>query len=329
MDVEEAKIPGEKKKKNPIVNFYGNKVIISSDFRERLEESKGNVIILNRENGDIMRTITWRHDGLEDGMNVDIDGVLYKDPILIWDFFGSNMQSNSIWYDHRYDRIYFSDFLWNIDVYDTSSWKLVTNILIKSHRSDISQQEDRLTNNIKEVVFSINLNDSFIYITTNFYIYAVKRNDLKVVASMNLNGLPIKINFSQFQNNERELLKAEKDELFMSKIIFGFSDRTSLRWSTIYHFIKSEDIIDANGDVKATQTSCFKLASEGAMEKITEIEYPSYRRIFRPLNNYYQYNESINSVDVSNSLAVCAAKDMKISVFDIGTGTHSLKNNCK
>ena len=195
--------------------------------------------------------------------------------------------------------------------------------MIKSHRSEIDQREDRLVNNIKEVVFSINLNDSFIYVTTNFYIYAIKRNDLKVVASMKLNGIPIKINFFPVSKDERELLKTSKNELFMSKITFGFSDKTNLCWSTIYHFINNEEIKEADGNIKETQTSSFKLASEGAMEEVKD-NYFNYRRRYFPYYNIYQFNEAINSVDVSNSLAVWAAKDMKVSVFDIGTGKEFL-----
>ena len=320
MEVEDHKVSQDDKiARNPVVNFFGNRVIIANDFREKLEHEKGNILILNRENGDILKTITCNFDGLNDGMNMDIEGPRI-DPVKIWNFFDNNIKKNTICYDYRYDRVYFSDYLWNIDVYDTTNWKFKTNILIKKYRSDIDQQEERLTNELKEVVFSINLNDSFIYVTTNFYIYAIKRSDLTVKTWMKLSGIPIKINFFPVSKEERDIIKNDENEVFISKITFGYSDKTNLCWSTIYHFIKNEEIVDINGNKLIDNTSSFKLVSEGAMEKKNDPEYYHFRRYYSPFHNIYQFNEAINSVDVSNTLAVCAAKDMKVSVFDIGTG---------
>ena len=123
MEIEEHNIQGEiKKPRHPIVNFFGNKVIISSDFRERLTESKGNIMIINRENGDILKTITWKFDGIEDAMNIDSDFGAYIDPVQIWDFFGSNIQKNTIWYDYRYDRIQ----EYNLVLWKTILWSILS-----------------------------------------------------------------------------------------------------------------------------------------------------------------------------------------------------------
>jgi len=112
----------------PIVQFSGNKVIISSDFRYKQEETKGNIIILNRDTGEVLRTISHHHDDLMDDSNVEDEFNQSLNPIPIWDYFGTNIHKNSICYDQRYDRIYIPDFLCNIDVLDSLNCKFVSKI---------------------------------------------------------------------------------------------------------------------------------------------------------------------------------------------------------
>mmetsp|Transcript_34769 Transcript_34769/g.40252 ORF Transcript_34769/g.40252 Transcript_34769/m.40252 type:complete len:126 (+) Transcript_34769:251-628(+) len=112
----------------PIVQFSGNKVIISSDFRYKQEETKGNIIILNRDTGEVLRTISHHHGEIMDDSNVEDEVNQSLNPIPIWDYFGTNIHKNSICYDQRYDRIYIPDFLCNIDVLDSLNCKFVSKI---------------------------------------------------------------------------------------------------------------------------------------------------------------------------------------------------------
>mmetsp|Transcript_34769 Transcript_34769/g.40251 ORF Transcript_34769/g.40251 Transcript_34769/m.40251 type:complete len:135 (+) Transcript_34769:740-1144(+) len=132
------------------------------------------------------------------------------------------------------------------------------------------------------------------------YIYTIKRNDLKVTCALKLAGNPIKVNFFPVTRDEIAMLRTDKNEIFISKITFGFSNKNSLSWSTMYHSVWEEEV--KGEDTIAVQKSEFKVVSEGKMKESHD-NNPYWRRrpyIYAP---FYQMNNAIHSVDVSNSLA--------------------------
>lgn len=74
------------------------------------------------------------------------------------------------------------------------------------------------------------------------YIYTIKRNDLKVTCALKLAGNPIKVNFFPVTRDEITMLRTDKNEIFISKITFGFSNKNSLSWSTMYHSVWEEEV---------------------------------------------------------------------------------------
>lgn len=259
-------------------------------------------------------------------MNIDTSEA--HNPLPIWDHFGSNIHKDSICYDPTYNRLYLSDFLCNFDVIDSSSGKFITKVCLKEHRQE-EEIEQRLTNTYNEVLFSISLRGNFIYVVTNRYVYVVKRNDLAVLTSLKLDKNPIKVKLFSVTKDEAALLKTDDSEVFLNKIVFGFSDRYSLAWSTVYHSAKEEEEKDEQGNTRSVSRSFLRVVTEGQKDK--DYAHSQYYNMWRrPYNLQIFGSDNVHSVDVNNALAACAAKDMKVNVFDMDTGkSYSLPGGSK
>mmetsp|Transcript_36765 Transcript_36765/g.36391 ORF Transcript_36765/g.36391 Transcript_36765/m.36391 type:complete len:112 (+) Transcript_36765:866-1201(+) len=103
-----------------------------------------------------------------------------------------------------------------------------------------------------ESIFSITVKESFIYVATNLYLYVLDRITYKVLTAMKLQGTPVKVKFFPVSRIEVENIRDNKDELFISKAILGFSDRHSLAWNSFYHTIAQEEAKDEQGRVTTT-----------------------------------------------------------------------------
>lgn len=296
-----------------IINVFGNQVVVSPDFRaQHPGEISSTILIADRRSGDVIKFIQNDTD-IQDMMNVDDDS--FVDPITLWDYFGMEIHRDSIFVDQMYDRLYVSDFLCNIDVFNLTTKKFDTKLCIKEHRGQ-DEVEDRLSNTKHETVFTITAKGSFIYVITNLYLYVLRRHDNHVLTSYKLSKQPIKVKFFSVTKGEKTALSNDENEIFINKLVFGFSDKQTLSWSCVYHTVKNEIVRDANGNDVEVAKSHFKVSSEGESEK--EYGYQNYPWR-RPFWGYVHSAEHIHSVDVNNSLAVCAAKDLKVSVFDLDT----------
>ena len=304
-----------------IVKIFGKNVIVAPDYRERQSEGiKGTILLIDRTNGNLTNFISHTNDDMQDLMNVDFES--HINPIPIWDYFGTNVHRDSVCYDPRYDRLLVSDFLCNIDVISTATGKFVKKLNIKQHRLG-EKGEEMLSNLLNETVFNISLNNSFIYITTNLNIYILKRYDLQVDACFEITNIPVKVRMYSVSRAERESLKANENEQFITKLVYGFSDKNSLSWSSFYHVVSQEEQKDDDGNLVHKDVSSLMLTSEGSMPKKYEnlhINYHWRRRIGLPFQNLVQATDNIHSVDINNSLAVCACGDMKVNVFDMDLG---------
>jgi hypothetical protein len=295
-----------------VVKVFNNMVVICPDYRVDHPELGKNIIhIFDRSSGDLIRNIE-HDDGMQNAMNMDVDNG--RNTVVIWDHFGIDTHQDSIWYDHMYDRLFLSDNLWNIDVINTQNGKFMSKICIKEHRTE--EPEDRMSNNLSECIFSITIKDNFIYAVTDIYAYILNRSNLTVLTSIKLSGQPIKVKFFPVTKNEITAFKENDKQIIIAKMIFGFSDRHSLSWSSVYHIIDEEEKEDNEGVLKTTTKSTFKWITEKELEKKLQ-NNPIYWR--RPIFNYVQSTSNVNSVDINDTIAACASEGMKVNIFDLET----------
>jgi len=293
-----------------IVNVFNNTVVLSPDFRlNHPEDIDENIFFIKRDTGEVIKSIKNESNAI-DSMNVD-DGQ-QQNPIPIWDHFGTNISKDSIFFDQIFDRFYLPDYLCNLDVIDMISGKLVKNICIKEHRQE-DEKEDRMSNVTNETIFSISALMSFVYITTNKYIYVVKRNNLEVVTSLKLSQTPIKVKFYPVSKEEITALRQDPKETFLTKIVIGASEKTSLSWRTIYHIWKEQP--DSQDESKTVAMSELRVVLEGEENKMPEIN--NHRRM--PFY-FHPRVDNVHSVDVNNTFAAYACQDLKVSVIDMGSG---------
>jgi hypothetical protein len=254
-----------KKSSNSIVSFFNDIVVISPDFRSsHPEELSTTVYFIKRQTGEVVKSLDHQNDLVEE-MNIDNgDGF---DPIPTWDFFGTNIHKDSIFYDQIYDRLFLPDFLSNLDVIDVNNKKLYKSVCLKEGREYEEEKEGRLSNRLSEAIFSITAINGFIYVTTSRYIYILRRNDLSVETSLKINKNPVKIKIYPVRKEETEALRKDKKEIFFTKLICGFSEKSSVSWSAIYHVVREEEQKDAYGNTVKVSKSEFRIVSEGEVIK--------------------------------------------------------------
>lgn len=173
-----------------------------------------------------------------------------------------------------------------------------------------------MSNHLNECIFSITIKDNFIYAVTDLYIYILNRNNLAVLTAFKLSGQPIKVKFFPVTRNEITTFKESDNQIFISKIVFGFSDRQSLSWSSVYHIVDEEKKEDNEGKSETISKSSLKLISEGELEKKLNHHNLYWRR---PMYNYVQSSSNVNSVDINDTIAACASEGMKVTIFDLET----------
>lgn len=243
----------------------------------------------------MVRTIKNESDSVE--MHLDTEN--NDNTIEIWKHFGEDTLRNAIGFDRINDVLFIPDSLCNIDVLNVMNGRFVTRLCVKAHR--LENQEDRLSNDLNESIFSINVKDTFIYVTTNLYLYILERVGFSIVAVTKLDDTPVKIKFFPVTRIEIENIKKKDKELFISKIIFGFSNKNSLSWNSFYHSItEGEEVKDQNGNMIKKTTSELKKASEGMMADMID---PNYHWRVRPLFNHVQSTDYVNSIDINNAIA--------------------------
>lgn len=155
-----------------------------------------------------------------------------------------------------------------------------------------------MSNDLGEIVFSITIKHGFIYVVTSHYLYVLNRNNMKVQTVYKLTGTPVKIKFFPVTKKEIELFKENDKQIFVTKIIFGYSNRLNLSWSSIYHTINEE----TNEEGKTDSKSSIRLINEGELTKHQEFLASWLWR--RPFNRVLHVSSKINSVDINNTLAV-------------------------